>query len=52
LAGADVVFSDNYFDLPADRSITVNCLLPEGWNLSQAEAALCVRSVYDSFAVI
>ncbi len=50
--GADVIFSDNYFDLPAGRSITVNCLLPEGWNLSQAEAALNVRSVYDSFAVI
>ncbi len=50
--GADVIFSDNYFDLPAGRSITVSCLLPEGWNLSQAEAALRVRSVYDSFAVI
>ncbi len=48
--GADAVFSDNYFDLPAGRSITVSCLLPEGWNLSQAEAALRIRSVYDSFS--
>jgi beta-mannosidase len=47
--GADVVFSDNYFDLPAGRSIAVTCPLPPGWNLSQAEAALHIRSVYDSF---
>ncbi|MEJ2746547.1 MAG: hypothetical protein P8183_01305 [Anaerolineae bacterium] len=52
LDGADVIFSDNYFDLPAGRSITVKCQLPEGWDSSQAEAALRVRSVYDSFAVI
>ncbi len=52
LDGADVVFSDNYFDLPAGRSITVSCRQPGGWNLSQAEAALRIRSVYDSFAVI
>ncbi|MBK7180851.1 MAG: glycoside hydrolase family 2 protein [Chloroflexi bacterium] len=46
---ADVVFSDNYFDLPAGRSTTITCPLPPGWNLSQAEAALQIRSVYDSF---
>jgi beta-mannosidase len=51
LEGTDVIFSDNYFDLPAGRSVTVGCLLPEGWTSSQAEAALRVRSVYDSFAV-
>jgi beta-mannosidase len=51
LDGADVVFSDNYFDLPAGRSVTVICSLPVGWSASQAEAALRVRSVYDSFAV-
>ncbi len=50
--GADVVFSDNYFDLPAGRSITVTCSLPSGWDLPQAEAALRIRSIYDSFAVI
>lgn len=49
LDGADVVFSDNYFDLPAGRSTVVTCPLPPGWDLSQAEAALCIRSVYDSF---
>ena len=51
LDGADVVFSDNYFDLTAGRSVTVLCSLPVGWSASQAEAALRVRSVYDSFAV-
>ncbi|MCB8982610.1 MAG: glycoside hydrolase family 2 protein [Ardenticatenaceae bacterium] len=49
LDGADVVFSDNYFDLPAGRTTTVTCQLPPEWSLPQAEAALCIRSVYDSF---
>jgi len=47
---ADVIFSDNYFDLPANRAVTVTCPLPDGWHSSQAEAALSIRSVYDSFA--
>ncbi len=50
LDGADVVFSDNYFDLPAGRTVTVTSPLPVGWDASQAEAALRIRSVYDSFA--
>ncbi|MCA9960360.1 MAG: glycoside hydrolase family 2 protein [Anaerolineales bacterium] len=50
LDGVDVVFSDNYFDLPVGRTITITCPLPAGWQLSQAEAALRIRSVYDSFA--
>lgn len=49
-AGADVVFSDNYFDLPAGRSITITAPLPAGWTLQQAQTALHVRSIYDSFA--
>ena len=49
LDGADVIFSDNYFDLPSGRTVTVTCPLPSGWKLSQAEAALQIRSVYDSF---
>ena len=49
LDGVDVVFSDNYFDLPTGRSTTVTCPLPPGWGLPQAEAALQIRSVYDSF---
>ena len=50
LEGADVVFSDNYFDLPAGRTVTVSAPLPDGWTLSQAQAAFKVRSVYDLFA--
>jgi beta-mannosidase len=49
LEGADVVFSDNYFDLPAGHSLSVTCPLPEGWKLEQARAALRVRSLYDSY---
>jgi beta-mannosidase len=45
-----VVFSDNYFDVPAGRTVTVTCPLPEGWTLEQARQALQVRSLYDSFA--
>jgi beta-mannosidase len=50
LEGADVVFTDNYFDLPAGRRVTVACPLPAGWTLAQAQAALRIRSVYDSYA--
>jgi beta-mannosidase len=50
LEGADVIFSDNYFDLPAGRTATVSCPLPAGWTLAQARAALKIRSVYDSYA--
>lgn len=47
--GADVVFTDNYFDLCAGRSTTITAPLPAGWTLSQAQAALRIRSVYDSY---
>jgi beta-mannosidase len=50
LEGADVVFSDNYFDLPAGRPVSVSCPLPAGWTLAQARTALKIRSVFDSYA--
>ncbi|RPJ44448.1 MAG: glycoside hydrolase family 2 protein, partial [Chloroflexi bacterium] len=50
LEGAEAVFSDNYFDLPAGRAVSISAPLPAGWTLSQAQAALKVRSVYDSYA--
>jgi beta-mannosidase len=50
LEGAEVVFSDNYFDLPAGRTVSISAPLPAGWTPSQAQAALKVRSVYDSYA--
>ena len=49
LAGADVVFSDNYFDLPAAKTVTISADLPAGWSLTRAQAALRVRSIYDTF---
>ncbi|WP_276522301.1 beta-mannosidase [Kallotenue papyrolyticum] len=49
LEGADVIFSDNYFDLPAGRSVQVTARLPQGWSLEQARAALRLRSVIDSY---
>jgi beta-mannosidase len=49
LEGAEVIFSDNYFDLPAGRQFTVTCPLPEGWDERQARQSLRVRSLFDSF---
>jgi beta-mannosidase len=50
LEGADVVFSDNYFNLPANRKYRISCPLPDGWTLEQAREAFCLCSVYDSFS--
>jgi beta-mannosidase len=50
LEGTDVIFSDNYFDLPAGSMLTVSCPLPEGWTAGQAKSALKLRSLYQSFA--
>jgi beta-mannosidase len=50
LDGVDVVFSDNYFDLPAGRTMHVTCPLPTGRTLEWANTALQMRSLYDSFA--
>lgn len=49
LDGADLIFSDNYFDLPAGRSARVTCALPDSWTAEQARQALCVRSLFDSY---
>ncbi len=48
--GADVIFSDNYFDLPAGRPVEVTAPLPLGWNAAQAQAALKIQSIYDTYA--
>ncbi len=45
--GMDVVFSDNYFDVPAGTTVTVSTPLPETWT---TESAVRARSLYDSFA--
>ncbi len=49
LDGADPVFSDNYFDLPARRPVRVSCPLPAGWTAERARQAVKVRSLFDSF---
>jgi beta-mannosidase len=49
LDGADVVFEDNYVDLPAGRELSIGFDLPEGWNLARARKALRVRSVVDTY---
>jgi beta-mannosidase len=50
LAGApDVVFSDNYFDVPSGRTVAITCSLPAGWTNEQVEKAITVYSLYNSF---
>jgi len=49
LEGADVVLSDNYFDLPAGREVTVSFDLPDGWDLERARAAVRIKSVADTY---
>ena len=50
LDGADVVFDDDYFDLPAGRVVDVSFELPPGWSAEKASGALRVRSVFDTYA--
>ena len=50
LDGVDSVFSDNYFNLPAGKTVRISTPLPDGWTLNRARQALRVRSVYDSYS--
>jgi beta-mannosidase len=50
LPGADVVFSDNYFNLPAGRTARISCPMPAGWSLSRAKKEFRACSVYDSYS--
>ena len=50
LDGADVVFSDNYFDLPAGRPGHCHGSAARRMGPGQAQAALKVRSVYDTYS--
>ena len=47
LTGADVVFSDNFFDLPGQRTAIVSCRLPTGWTIEDGRRALRIRSLAD-----
>jgi beta-mannosidase len=50
LIDADVIFSDNYFNLPSGRSIQISCPLPTGWTLSRVQKEIRICSVYDSYS--
>jgi beta-mannosidase len=50
LDGSDVVFSDNYFNLPPGRMTRIFCPMPAGWTLSRAKKAFRVHSVYDAYS--
>ena len=49
LPGSDVVFSDNYFDMPAGRAMRVSMPSLSGMTADEVRAALRVRSLIDSF---
>jgi beta-mannosidase len=49
LDGAEAVFSDNYFNLPAGRPVQITCPLPDGWTLEQAKKQIRICSVYHSY---
>jgi beta-mannosidase len=50
LVGVDTIFSDNYFNVPADRTVKISCLMPAGWTLERARKVFKLRSVYESYA--
>jgi beta-mannosidase len=50
LDDADVVFSDNYFDVLPGETVRVTCPMPEGWSIDDMARSLTVFSLYDSFA--
>jgi len=48
LDGADVVFDDNYVDLPAGRDVAIGFDPPPGWDMDRIEAAFRIRSIADT----
>jgi len=50
LNNADVIFSDNYFNMPAGGIIHITCPMPAGYTLERAKVEFHVRSVYDSYS--
>ena len=50
LDDADVVFSDNYFDVLPGEQVQVQFPKPEGWTIDEVASSLTVFSLYDSFA--
>ena len=50
LEGAEPVFDDNYFDVPAGREVAVSFELPDGWDLDRVRGAIRVRSIVDTYS--
>ena len=50
LDDADVVFSDNYFDVLPGETVSITCRMPAGWTIDDFARSLTVFSLYDSFA--
>jgi beta-mannosidase len=49
LDGDRGIFSDNYFDVPAGRSVHVTLSKIENWDADRIASALRVRTLADSF---
>jgi len=43
--GKDIIFSDNFFDLPVGRSIRITCPMPDAWSIEQVRQTLHVCSL-------
>lgn len=50
IEGADIIFSDNYFDVLPDVPVEVSCNLPDGLSEAEVRSRLKVRSLWDSFS--
>jgi len=49
LKGFDIVFSDNYFDIPAGRTKSVRCVKPDAVTLDKANHLLQTYSLFESY---
>ncbi|MCE1252080.1 MAG: glycoside hydrolase family 2 protein [Anaerolineae bacterium] len=50
LEGRDVIFSDNYFDLPARKPCCIKFASPAGMTLQEVRAAVKIYSLFDTFS--
>jgi len=50
LDDADVIFSDNFFDVLPGEQVEILCPIPGGWTVDDLGKSLTVFSLYDSFA--
>ncbi len=48
-AGFDVIFSDNYFDIPAGETRTITCRKPAGATLKELEEKLTLKHLFESY---